>query len=79
LSPGFLGRPSGDDHHAGTVGELRDQRRERLLQHQLDGEGIDDVDMIDRRQLRLAERAGEGSCGAPSENFAASASNASPS
>ena len=51
---GFRGL--GRDHHAGAVGELRDQRRERRLQYQLDGQGIDHLDMIERRQLRLAER-----------------------
>ncbi len=56
LVAGLL-RRLGRHHHAGAVGELRDQRRVGRFQHQLDGEGIDDVDMIDRCQFRFAERA----------------------
>ena len=46
--------------HAGAVGQLRDQRSKRRLQLQFDGERIDDLHAIDRRQLRFAERAGHG-------------------
>ncbi|MGY4373895.1 hypothetical protein ACVWZ3_001534 [Bradyrhizobium sp. i1.3.6] len=44
------------DHHAGAVGELGDQRRVRGLEHQLDGQGIDHLDMVDAGKLRLPER-----------------------
>ena len=50
---GGLGR----HHHAGAVGELGDQRRERRLEQQLDGQRIDDLDLVDRAELGLAERA----------------------
>src|SRR5713101_4955814 len=40
----------GGQHHAGAIGELRDQRRERRLQHDPDGQRIDCLDAIDRRQ-----------------------------
>ena len=56
LVAGLFGR-LGRHHHPRAIGELRDQRRVGRLQCQLDGEGIDDVDVIDRRQLRLSERA----------------------
>src|SRR6185312_17359050 len=36
-----------------------DQRRERGLQHELDGERIDHLDVVERCQFGLAERAGE--------------------
>ena len=48
------------DHHAGAVGELRDQRRERRFEREADRERVDDFDAIDRGELRLAERAGHG-------------------
>ena len=50
---GRLGR----HHHAGAVGELGEQRRERLLQDEPDRQGIDDLDLVDGAQLGLAERA----------------------
>ena len=49
----------GRHHHACAVGELRDQRRVGGLQYQLDGEGIDDIDMINGREFRLSEGARE--------------------
>jgi len=49
-------RGLGRDHHSGAIGELRDQRRVGRLQYQLDGQGIDHVDMIERGELRFAER-----------------------
>ena len=58
LVAGLLGR-LGRHHHPGAIGELRDQRRVGRLQRQLDGEGIDDVDMIDSCQFRFPERAGK--------------------
>ena len=45
------------DHHAGAVGELRDERRERALEVQADGQRIDDLDLLDRRDLGPPERA----------------------
>ena len=45
-------------HHAGAVGELRDQWRVRVLEHDIDRERIDHINVIDGGQLRLAERAG---------------------
>jgi hypothetical protein len=47
---GGLGR----HHHAGAIGELRDQWRVRCLEDELDRQRVDDVDMIDRRNLRAA-------------------------
>ena len=52
----FLLRRLGRNHHAGAVGELRDQRRVGRLQHQLDGQGIDHLDVIDTGEFRFAER-----------------------
>jgi hypothetical protein len=49
-------RRLGGDHHSGAIGELGDQRRERRLQHELDGQGIDDVDMVEGGQFRFSER-----------------------
>ena len=48
------------NHHSGAVGQLRNQRREWRFQNELDREGIDNLDMVDRGKLRLAERAGHG-------------------
>ena len=45
------------DHHAGAVGQLRDQRRERRLEQQADRERIGDLDLVDLRQLGPTERA----------------------
>ena len=45
------------DHHAGAVGELRDQRRERRLEQQPDRQRVGHLDLVDLRQLGLAERA----------------------
>ena len=42
------------DHHAGAVGELRDQWRERRLQQEPHGQRIDDFDFFNLRKLRLA-------------------------
>ena len=47
---GGLGR----DHHAGAVGELGQQRREGLLEVELDGQRIDDVDRVDHADVGLA-------------------------
>jgi hypothetical protein len=55
LFAGFL-RSLGRDHHAGAVGELRDQRREWRLQHEPDRQRIDDIDVVECGKLRLAER-----------------------
>ena len=46
-------------HHPRAIRELRDQWRIGRLQNQLDGERIDDIDMVDRCQFRLSERARE--------------------
>jgi hypothetical protein len=43
--------------HAGAVGELRDQRRERSLEDEANGRGVGSFDPVDRRQLGLPERA----------------------
>jgi hypothetical protein len=48
---GGLGR----HHHAGTIGELGEQRRERLLEQQLDGQWTLDLDLFDRADLGPAE------------------------
>ena len=37
------------DHHAGAIGQLRDQRRERRLQHEPDGQRVDDLHLVDGR------------------------------
>ncbi len=50
---GRLGR----NHHAGAVGELGEQWRERFLQDEPDRHRIDDLDLVDRSQVGLAERA----------------------
>ena len=50
---GGLGR----DHHAGAIGELGEQRREGLLEVELHGQRVDDLDGVDRGELGLAERA----------------------
>src|SRR5262249_10315678 len=47
-------------HHARAIGQLRDQWSERRLELHFDGERIDDLHAIDRRELRFAERAGHG-------------------
>ena len=52
----FLSCRLGRNHHAGAVGELRDQRRVGRLQHQPDGQGIDHLDVIDIGEFRFAER-----------------------
>ena len=78
LVAGLLGRLR-RHHHAGAVGELRDQRRERRLQHQLDGEGIDHLDMVDARRAPACGTSPACVMWRSSENFAASASNGSPS
>ena len=51
-----LGR-LGRHHHAGAVGQLGEQRREGLLEVELDGERVDRLDALDRGELGLAERA----------------------
>ena len=51
-----LGR-LGRHHHAGAVGELGEQRREGLLEVELDGERVGDLDALDGGELGLAERA----------------------
>ena len=43
--------------HAGAVGELGDQRRERVLEQQPHGRGIGHLDLVDGGKLGLAERA----------------------
>ena len=54
----FLLHRLGRDHHAGAIGELGKQRRIRVLQHELDGEGIDHLDVVDAGEFRFPERAG---------------------
>ncbi len=56
LVAGFL-RHLGAQDHAGAVRELGDQRRERVLELQAHGRGIGDLDLVDRGELGLAERA----------------------
>ena len=56
LVAGLL-RRLGRHHHAGAVGELGKQRRERRFEVQLDGQRIDHVDAGHLRQLGPAERA----------------------
>ncbi len=77
LVAGFL-YGLGRDHHAGTVGELRDQRRVGGLQDKLDSQGIDDIDMVERGSSGLRNEVGIVKWRS-SENFAASASSGSPS
>ena len=56
---GFPRRP-GRHHDAGAIGELADERSERLLQHDPYGQRVDDFDAVDRGDLGLAERARQG-------------------
>ena len=53
---GGLGGLGGDDH-AGAVGELGDEGRGGGLEDDLDGEGVDDVDVVHRVDLGAAEAA----------------------
>ena len=48
-------RRLGRDHHAGTIGELGEERREGRLEVELDGQRIDDVDRVGDADLGPAE------------------------
>ena len=50
----------GRNDHPGTVGQLRQQRGERLVEHQLYRVVVDDLDRFERADLALAVRARQG-------------------
>ncbi len=56
MSPASFCRLGAHDH-AGAVGELGDQRRERVLELQSHGRGVGHLDLVHGGQLGLAERA----------------------
>src|SRR5271165_826769 len=56
LVAGSLGR-FGRDHDTGAIGELGQKLRRRRLQVELDREGIDDLDAVDRADLAAAHTA----------------------
>src|SRR5262249_50400009 len=53
-------RRLGRDHHAGAISELRQERRKGILERETNGIGINDVDFVERGDIALALRAGQG-------------------